>query len=51
MYFGENDCVWCGKSFDTKEEHDKHYSKCVDENHIKPDKIQSWEIINNHKNY
>jgi hypothetical protein len=36
MLLGENDCVVCGEKFKTKEEHDKHYKKCADEN-IKTD--------------
>jgi len=49
--FGENDCIWCNESFKTKREHDKHYLKCANENHIKPDEEESLEIINNPKNY
>lgn len=51
MLFGENDCVWCFKKFETKEEHDKHYLNCANENHIEPDEEESWEIINNPNNY
>ncbi|MGF6951911.1 hypothetical protein QF028_004416 [Neobacillus sp. B4I6] len=51
MLLGDNDCVVCGKKFGTKEEHDKHYTKCADEN-IKTDytKEEAFDLIHNKDN-
>lgn len=51
MMFGENDCIWCGKTFQTKEKHDEHYYDCANEHHIEPDEDEIFDIINNPNNY
>lgn len=48
MQYGENDCFVCGKKFETKEEHDKHYQKCANENLITDYTDEDvFEIIHN----
>lgn len=49
---GENDCVWCGMKLKNKEEHDKHYKKCTEEN-VKDDysKEEAFDLIHNKNNY
>jgi hypothetical protein len=51
MKFGDNDCFVCGEKFETKEEHDKHYKKCANEN-IKTDytKEEVFDLIHNENN-
>lgn len=51
MLFSENDCVWCGNSFETKEAHDKHYFECANESYIDLDKEESYGTIYNPNNY
>jgi hypothetical protein len=46
MYYDDKTCVICCEKFNTKEEHDKHYSKCADENiKTKYSKEEVFEIV------
>lgn len=50
--FDENDCAWCGKKFKSKVEHDKHYTKCAEENvNDKYTDDEIFDLVNNENNY
>ena len=52
MFLTEKDCVVCGKSFETIEQHNEHYEKCANQN-IKTEFTteEIFDAIHNEKHY